>query len=164
MKILVVMGSPRKRGTRTGLPNGSGTPGGARPRRVRGPLWLRDANLLPCRGCAVCVARGEEHCPNRDDAQAIVRKMREADGAILASPAHRWSVTGQFKVFIDRLNDIMHRPRFHEKKALILTTAMFTTKEVEDYLAKVAQFWGFEVAARAGLITPPTVPARQLEE
>jgi len=163
MKVLVVMGSPRKGNTYRAA------------ERIRelmeshGPvefeyLWLRDANLLPCRGCAVCVGKGEENSPNKDDAQAIVQRMREADGVILASPVYSWSVTGQFKVFIDRLSYIMHRPRFHEKNALILTTAMFTTKEVEDYLAKVAQFWGFEVAARAGLITPPTIPARQQEK
>jgi multimeric flavodoxin WrbA len=162
-RVLVVMGSRRKGNTYRA----------AERLRVlmeaRGPvefeyLWLRDAHLLPCRGCAVCVAKGEEHCPNRDDLPAIVRRMDEADGVVLASPVYSWAVTGQFKVFVDRLSYVMHRPRFHNKKALVLTTAMFATKEVEDYLARVAQFWGFEVVARAGLITPPgEIPARQQE-
>lgn len=75
MKILVVMGSPRKGNTYRAA---------ERIRElmeVHGPvefeyLWLRDTNLSPCRGCAVCVAKGEENCPNRDDAQAIVQTMR----------------------------------------------------------------------------------------
>jgi multimeric flavodoxin WrbA len=81
MKVLVVMGSPRKGNTYRAA------------ERIRelmeahGPvefeyLWLRDANLLPCRGCAVCVAKGEEHCPNKDDLQAIVQRMDEADGVV----------------------------------------------------------------------------------
>ena len=89
--------------------------------------------------------------------------MDEADGVVLASPVYSWAVSGQFKVFVDRLSYIMHRPRFHGKQALVLATGMLDTKEVVGYLAKVAQFWGFEVAARAGLITPPTVPARRQE-
>lgn len=162
MKVLVVMGSPRKGNTYRAA---------ERIRELmeaRAPvefeyLWLRDANLLPCRGFAVCVAKGEEHCPNRDDLQAIVQRMDEADGVVLASPVYSWAVSGQFKVFVDRLSYIMHRPRFHGKQALVLATGMLDTKEVVGYLAKVAQFWGFEVAARAGLITPPTVPARRQE-
>jgi multimeric flavodoxin WrbA len=162
-KVLVVMGSPRKGNTYRAA---------ERIRelmKVHGPvefeyLWLRDAKLLPCRGCAICVAKGEENCPNRDDMPDIVQKMREADGVILASPVFSWAVTGQFKIFIDRLSYTMHRPQFYDKKALLLSTAMFRTKEVENYLSRVAQFWGFEITGKAGLITPPSVPARQQEK
>ena len=160
MKVLVVMGSPRKGNTYRAA------------ERIRelmeahGPvefeyLWLRDANLLPCRGCFVCVEKGEETCPNRDDAPAIVRRMREADGVILASPVYGMNVSGLFKVFVDRFSYIIHRPRFFDKKALLLTTTgAFGTKETEDYLAIVAQVWGFEIAGRAGLITPPGTAPR----
>jgi NAD(P)H-dependent FMN reductase len=162
-RVLVVMGSPR---------TGNTFQAAERIRELMeayGPvefayLWLRDANLLPCRGCAVCVAKGEEYCPNRDDVPAIVQRMLEADGAILASPVYSWAVSGQLKVLIDRLSYTMHRPRFYDRKALVLVTGMFATREVVDYLTRVAQFWGFEVAARAGLITPPTVTAAQQQK
>lgn len=74
------------------------------------------------------------------------------------------TVSGQFKLFVDRLSYIMHRPRFFDKKALLLSTAMISSKEVKDYLFKVAQWWGFEVGGNTGLITPPSVPARQQEK
>ena len=126
MKVLVVMGSPRKGNTYRAAERI------CELMEVHGPvefeyLWLRDANLLPCRGCAVCVAKGEEHCPNRDDLQAIVQRMDEADGVVLASPVYSWAVSGQFKVFVDRLSYIMHRPRFHGKQALVLATGMLDT-------------------------------------
>lgn len=163
MKVLVVMGSPRK---------GNTSRAAERIRELMQAggtvefeyLWLRDVDLLPCRGCAVCVGKGEEYCPNRDDMPAIVQKMHTTDGIILASPVYSWMVPGQLKVFIDRLSYTMHRPRFYDKKALILVTGMLSTGLVEDYLTRVARFWAVEVAGTAGLITPPTVSARTQEK
>ena len=92
--------------------------------------------------------------------------MREADGVILASPVYGMNVSGLFKLFVDRFSYIFHRPRFFDKKALLLTTTgAVGTKETQSYLALVAQVWGFEVAARAGLITPPgPLPGYRREE
>jgi multimeric flavodoxin WrbA len=58
-KILVIMGSPRKGNTFRAC------------EELRGflekelavefeYLWLKDANLQPCRGCLACFAQGEE--------------------------------------------------------------------------------------------------------
>jgi multimeric flavodoxin WrbA len=165
MKVLVVMGSPRRGNTYRAA------------ERIRelmeahGPvefeyLWLRDANLLPCRGCFACFAKGEESCPNRDDRAAIEQRLREADGVIFASPVYGMNVSGLFKLFVDRLSYVFHRPRFFDKKALLLTTTgALGTKETQDYLHLVAQVWGFEVAGQAGLITPPGgVPAYRRDE
>jgi hypothetical protein len=60
------------------------------------------------------------------------------------------------KLFIDRLSYIFHRPRFFNKKALLLsTTGALGLKEVLDYLRLVAGVWGFEVSCSVGLVTPP---------
>jgi multimeric flavodoxin WrbA len=161
-RVLVVMGSPRK----------GNTYGAAERLRAlmeaHGPvtfeyLWLRDAALEQCRGCAVCVGKGEEHCPIRDDVPAVLERMHAADGIVLASPVYSWQVSGLLKVLIDRLSYTMHRPRLYGKKVLVLATGMLGTRDVETYLSRVAQFWGAEVVATAGLVTPPTVPARQHE-
>jgi multimeric flavodoxin WrbA len=110
--------------------------------------------------------KGEETCPNRDDAPAIEWKMREADGVILASPVYGMNVSGLFKIFVERFSYIFHRPRFFDKKALLLTTTgPVGTKETQTYLALVAQVWGFEIAGRAGMITPPgPLPEYRREE
>lgn len=155
MKILVIMGSPRKGNTyraceefREILQQDCGA--------EFEYLWLKDVNLQPCRGCLTCFGYGEEKCPNRDDAPAIEQKMREADGVVFASPVYGMNVTGQMKTFIDRFSYIFHRPRFFDKKACVLaTTGFIGHNEVTRYLSKVAGIWGFEVAGTAGLITVP---------
>lgn len=139
MKILVVMGSPRKGNTYRAA---------ERTRELmeaHGPvefeyLWLGTARGSPCRGCFARIAKGEEKCPNRDDAPAIDQKMREADGVIFASPVYGMNISGLFKLFVDRSCYIFHRTRFFDKKALLLTTAgALGVKEVLSYLALVAQ-------------------------
>jgi multimeric flavodoxin WrbA len=159
MKVLVIMGSPRK---------GNTCRVAERIREILQSyglvefeyLWLRDENLGFCRGCFTCIAKGEENCPVKDAAPAIEQKIREVDGVIFASPVYGMNISGLFKVFVDRFSYIFHRPRFFEKKALLLSTAgAVGNSEVLQYLRLVAQVWGFEVAGEAGLITPPsTIP------
>lgn len=155
MKILVIMGSPRKGNTYRAA---------ERIRKIMqsyGPvefeyLWLKDINLSACRGCFTCFTNGEENCPIKDAAPEIEQKVRDADGVIFASPVYGMNVSGLLKTFIDRFSYIFHRPRFFDKKALILTTTgALGDKEVLNYLDLVASVWGFRVAGRAGLITPP---------
>ena len=51
-------------------------------------LMLKDAELNECRGCYVCIKRGAEYCPHKDDRDAILQKMRDADGVIFQSPVY----------------------------------------------------------------------------
>jgi multimeric flavodoxin WrbA len=157
-KILVIMGSPRKGNTFRACEDLRELMQKEIPVEFE-YFWLKDANILPCKGCYVCIPRGEENCPSHDDAPGIVQKMREADGAIFASPVYGMNVTGQMKTFVDRFCYIFHRPRFFDKKALLLTTAGgIGNREVLGYLDTVAGVWGFEVAGKAGLIIPPGTP------
>jgi len=160
MKILVIMGSPQKGNTFRACEDLHNLLQEQIPVEFE-YLWLKDANLLPCKGCYVCIPRGEDKCPNHDAAAAIEQKMHEADGVIFASPVYGMNVTGQMKTFVDRFCYIFHRPRFFDKKAFLLTTTgALGSKEVLGYLETVAGVWGFEVAGRAGLIIPPgTTPA-----
>ena len=119
-------------------------------------LMLKDANLSQCRGCFVCFLKGEEYCPCKDDAPLIEQKMHDAGGVIFATPVYGMNVSALMKLFIDRLSYIFHRPRFFDKKALLLTTTgAIGLKEVLDYLKLVAGVWGFEVSHSVGLVTPP---------
>lgn len=154
-RILVVMGSPRIGNTMRAVRgieermNGLGEV-------AFDYCLLKDADLAYCRGCFVCFGKGEEHCPLHDDAPEIERRMHEADGVIFATPVYGMNVSGLFKTFVDRFSYIFHRPRFFEKKALLLTTTgALGEREVLDYLDLVARIWGFEVAGRVALVTPP---------
>jgi multimeric flavodoxin WrbA len=153
--VLVIMGSPRRGNTMRAAQ--------AIEERMKSLgevafeyCMLKDADLAHCRGCFLCFEKGEEHCPLHDDAPEIERRMHEADGVIFATPVYGMNVSGLFKTFVDRFSYIFHRPRFFDKKALLLTTAaLLGEKDVLDYLDLVARIWGFEVAGRVGLVMPP---------
>ncbi len=164
MKVLVVMGSPRKGNTYRAAESIEAAMQSFGPVEFE-YLMLKSADLAECLGCFLCFDKGEENCPHKDDARAIEARMHEADGVIFASPVYGMNVSGLMKVFIDRFSYIFHRPRFFDKKALLLVTAgALGEKDVLDYLNLVATLWGFEVAGRVGIVTPPAISARQMQE
>lgn len=163
-KILVIMGSPRKGNTYRACEELRGMLEKELPVAFE-YLWLKDADLQPCKGCLACFGQGEDRCPNRDDVPLIEQKMREADGVIFASPVYAFSVTSHMKIFIDRLSYVFHRPRFFDKKALLLTTAgVMGNEDVLKYLDTVARLWGFEVAGKAGTLTAAPVPQYRIDK
>lgn len=115
MKILVIMGSPRKGNTYRA------TKKIEKSMQSMGSvefeyLMLKDTDLSQCRGCFVCFTKGEDHCPCKDDAPVIEQKMHSADGVIFATPVYGMNVSALMKLFIDRFSYIFHRPRFFDKK------------------------------------------------
>jgi NAD(P)H-dependent FMN reductase len=163
MKILVIMGSPRK---------GNTFHAAERIREIiqeQVPVeWeyvmLGDLDPEQCRGCLSCFVKGEEYCPVKDDASNLEQKMQDADGVIFATPVYGMQVSGLMKVFIDRHSYIFHRPRFFRQKALLLTTAgVMGIRDVLNYLDGVARIWGFDVAARVGIIMGIPSEKRQKE-
>jgi len=157
MKILVIIGSPRKGNTFRACEDLCEVMTREIPVEFE-YLWLKDANLLPCKGCLTCFSQGEERCPNHDDAPIIAQKLNDADGVIFATPVYGLNVTGQMKTFIDRFSYCFHRPRFFDKKALLLVTAgVLGNEDVLKYLDTVARLWGFSVAGKAGLLTAEPV-------
>ncbi len=157
-KILVIMGSPRKGNTFHACEELRGMLEKELPVEFE-YLWLKDADLQPCRGCLACFAQGEDRCPCHDDVPVIAQKMRDADGVVFATPVYAFNVSGLMKTFIDRFSYVFHRPRFFDKKAILITsTGMFGNDDVLKYLDSVARLWGFEVSARAGTVAATPVP------
>ncbi|RXA18246.1 flavodoxin family protein [Methanosarcina sp. MSH10X1] len=164
MKILVIMGSPRKGNTYQAAKKIEEFMQSMAKVEFE-YLMLKDANLSQCRGCFACFLKGENYCPCKDDAGLIEQKMHSADGVILASPVYGMNVTALMKTFIDRLCYILHRPRFFDKKALLLsTTGAVGLKETLNYLKLIAGIWGFEVSHSVGLITPPGMISGKQEQ
>lgn len=163
-KITVIMGSPRKGNTFRACEDLRGMLEKELPVEFE-YLWLKDANLLPCKGCLSCFTRGEETCPNRDDAPLIAQKMQGADAVVFATPVYGMNVSGLMKTFIDRFSYVFHRPRFFDKKAILLTTAgIMGNEDVLNYLDTVARIWGFEVAGCVGTMTAEPVPQYRIEK
>jgi multimeric flavodoxin WrbA len=164
MKILVIIGSPHKGNTYRAakkIEEFMQSKGTAEFEY----LMLKDTDLSQCSGCFVCFVKGEDHCPCKDDASVIEQKIHDADGVIFATPVYGMNVSALMKNFIDRFSYIFHRPRFFDKKALLLsTTGALGLKEVLDYLKLVAGIWGFEVSCHVGIVTPPMQLSKKKEQ
>lgn len=122
MKILAVIGSPRKGKTLKTV---------QKIEQIHKKIvdceyeyvFLKDINLMSCKGCFVCISKGEELCPLKDDNQWLSRKIEDADGVILSSPNYAANVTSLMKNYIDRNAYICHRPKYFGQKFMLLITS-----------------------------------------
>ncbi len=120
MKVLAIMGSPRKNGTGTKVVREIESNLNNRGDVKVEVLYLTDFDILPCRGCFTCIKFGEARCPIRDDLVKIEQMIEKADGLILVSPGYVQNVSGLMKNFMDRMAYTNHRPRFFGKKMMIV--------------------------------------------
>jgi len=63
-------------------------------------ISLAGKKVEPCDGCRACVKTGK--CHLEDDFDSIFRKMKRANGIILASPVYYGAATPQMASFISR--------------------------------------------------------------
>lgn len=64
-------------------------------------IRISDYRLSPCNGCMSCFST--KKCVNEDDGEKLYHEILKADGIIMASPSYFQGVTGQMKIFIDRI-------------------------------------------------------------
>jgi len=159
MLILVVNGSPRGKGNTYKVIKKLEEAMKRRDSSIRFEyLHLRESNLKGCLGCYRCLADGEENCPLKDDQSKIEEAMQKADAVIFATPVYVMNVSWMFKNFLDRFAYICHRPRFHRKKALVLSsTGALGTGIVNTICKYTVATWGFEVVGSLGAITSPYI-------
>jgi multimeric flavodoxin WrbA len=153
MRIIGFNASPRKNGntawTISKILESAAEIGGQTQIRHSGEL-----NIRPCKGCLGCVR--SDSCVIADDMQEIYAELKQSDALVLGSPIYRGQMSGQAKVFTDRLfAQITPRfsPRFKEENAgkkLILAftqgnpdSAKFQT--YYDYTKSMFQMLEFDV-------------------
>ena len=120
MKILAVLGSPRKKGKGYQIVKKFEDHLKSYDSIDFEYIFLKDINLELCRGCFICVTHGEEKCPIKDEQKNLESKMLEANGIIFCSPVYGHNVSGLMKIFIDRFSYNGHHPRFFKQKALFI--------------------------------------------
>ncbi len=109
-------------------------------------VMLGNYNLGICRGCQVCVNKGEAFCPLKDDRDVLFDKIATSDGVIFATPNYSWDLSGMMKVFLDRFGFAIHRPRFFGKTfTSIVTQAMGRGDKIVEYFDYTAFTLGFNV-------------------
>lgn len=70
---------------------------------------LRDYNLNYCKGCYACHKTGK--CFQNDEMNNLYEKLLKANVIVFATPVYFYSMSGQLKVFIDRLVPIYQKIR-----------------------------------------------------
>ena len=127
MKILIINGSPRKKGLISqmlGIMQAEGEQRGGQVQLV----YTNDLTIKPCIGCMACRTKGK--CVlGEDDSQRVLKMMQEADAIIMGTPCYWGNIPGQMKLLFDRIVYGMMRdtPRFPEplmkgKKCILLST------------------------------------------
>ena len=113
-------------------------------------LVLSNFRLGTCRGCQLCFARGEEHCPMKDDRDLLIGKMMASDGVVFATPNYSFQLSALMKLFLDRLGFMFHRPRFFGKTFTSITSqGIYGGKKIERYLNFVGMGLGFNTVKGA---------------
>jgi multimeric flavodoxin WrbA len=107
---------------------------------------LSDYDLKTCKGCMLCLNKGEELCPLKDDRDKLIEKMNNSDGIIFSSPNYSFNVSGLMKIFLDRLGFIFHRPRFFGKAyTSIVVQGFYRGNKIIDYFNFFGNCLGFNV-------------------
>lgn len=126
MRILVLNGSPRKKGTVATLLK-TVVDGLSAQHEVE---WINlyELKMAPCMACMKC--RPDQTCVlPQDDAHIIGCKIREADGLIVGTPTHWGNMSAQLKLLFDRNVPVimgerangLPLPRQKGKPAIIVT-------------------------------------------
>lgn len=129
MKVLVLMGSPRKQGNTAALLKPfceELESGGAEVETV----WLYGRDIRPCVACRACQKDWSVFgCAQKDDVQEIFDKVLVCDLLVLATPIYSWYCTPPMKALLDRLVYGMNKyyggergPSLWEGKAVALLT------------------------------------------
>jgi multimeric flavodoxin WrbA len=120
---------------------------------------LSDYNLKTCRGCKLCLDRGEELCPLKDDRDILMEKIRQSDGVVFATPNYSFQVSGLMKIFLDRFGYVFHRPEYFGKTFTgIVAQGVYGGKEIVRYLDFVGSGMGFNVVKGFVINTREPVP------
>lgn len=142
MKILAICGSPHRGNTYSVLNSIQED----YPDIDYKLLMLNELDLKQCLGCYMCVRKGADKCPLKDDRDMIIQEMLNADGIILASPVHVNNISTIIKNFITRVGYEGHRPRFYDKYAMVMATCnMFGAEVANKYMSDILVSFGFSV-------------------
>ena len=99
-KVLVISSSPRKNGNSERLCQAFAE-GARQAGHDVEVICLRDYNLNYCIACYACNDLGR--CVQEDGMNELAEKMKSADVIAFGTPVYFYTMSGQLKVFIDRL-------------------------------------------------------------
>ncbi len=128
MNILIINGSPRRRGNIACMLD-------IMRQEVESRGWstetvhVNDLKIQPCTGCMTCRNTGK-CCLPEDDTVKVLAMIKEADALIIGAPCYWGNIPGQMKLLFDRIvygmmgesTNGLPRPLHKGKHAVIVST------------------------------------------
>ena len=129
-------------------------------------IHLYDYDLKPCTACVACVKNKDCKCAVDADFNKLYQKMMDSDGIILGSPVYVASVTGQMKLFLDKMaivskanNDPLARKvgagitvgrrAGHLPTLQVMNNALF----VCQFIVPGSSYWNMSIAGPKGSVS-----------
>ena len=181
MKLLIINGSPRKKGLISQMLRIFHEQAIATGIEVT-EVYANDLQIKPCMGCMAC--RSKRHCVlPEDDAQRVLALIQQADAIVIGAPCYWGNIPGQVKLLFDRIVYGMMRdtPRFPEplmqgKKAVFISTCttpfpfnilMNQSRGAIRALREIGRFSGWKIVdtiERGGTATRPQLSPRDISK
>lgn len=140
ISVLGIAGSPRKKGNSTILMKR--VLDGAEAKGARSDMvYLHDLSFKGCQACLKCSPGG--HCVIKDGLSPVFSALRLADVWVLAAPIYFDGLSGQLKMFFDRLRHFFYEDG--ERKIMLkgkrrgLFIITYADDENEHYLKVVKE-------------------------
>ena len=154
MKILILTGSPRKRGNSNTLADRFAE--GAK--EAGHEVFRFDAaqkNVHPCVACNHCGMDGP--CVFDDDFAFVREHLPGADCVVFATPMYYFGVSAQLKAVVDRFYALNGRIHVPKKAVLLMTYANTSPAEAEPILSHYKVLLNYLGWTDAGRIVAPGV-------
>ena len=100
-KVLVLLGSPRKKGNSALLAERIARGAKSVGAKVE-TLFIHGMKIAPCKSCYACQKPDSKGCSINDDMQSVYKKLLEADAWVIASPVYWFTMSAQTKLWMDR--------------------------------------------------------------
>ena len=181
MKLLIINGSPRKKGLISQMLRIFHEQAIATGIEVT-EVYANDLQIKPCMGCMAC--RSKRHCVlPEDDAQRVLALIEQADAIVIGAPCYWGNIPGQLKLLFDRIVYGMMRdtPRFPEplmkgKRLVCISTSttpfpfnilMNQSHGAIRALREIGRFSGWKIVdtiERGGTATRPQLSPRDISK
>lgn len=181
MKLLILNGSPRKKGLISQMLRIFHEQAIATGIEVT-EVYANDLQIKPCMGCMAC--RSKRHCVlPEDDAQRVLTLIQQADAIVIGAPCYWGNIPGQLKLLFDRIVYGMMRdtPRFPEplmkgKRLVCISTSttpfpfnilMNQSHGAIRALREIGRFSGWKIVdtiERGGTATRPQLSPRDISK
>ena len=181
MNILILSGSPRKKGLVSQMLGIMREEAEQRGDSVQ-TVFTNDLNIKPCIGCMAC--RSKERCVlGEDDSQRVLKMLQDADAIIMGAPCYWGNIPGQMKLLFDRIVYGMMRdtPRFpgplmKGKKCILLSTCTTLwpwniwfrqSRGAISAMREICRYSGFKIVAtieRGGTVMHPQLSEKDKQK